>query len=192
MRLVPRRIDRYVFSELLTPTLLALSLYSFVLLMNQFFLVAERSLSKNLGWDLTSRLFLVQVPKLFILSIPMAILLGVLLAAGRLSADHEWVAVQSTGQGPWRLLRPTISFGLLASLLSFGIYAYAVPRANHAFRALRGEMIFAGHFASDLQPRVFYDDIPGKVLYVDDIRPGVERRPLIRMPVSAQPSTLPA
>jgi LPS export ABC transporter permease LptG/LPS export ABC transporter permease LptF len=175
MRFFPR-INRYLFGELLTPTLLALSLYSALLLMNQFFLVAEQSLSKNLGWDLTSRMFLVQVPKLFILSIPMAILLGVLLAAGRLSADHEWVALQGAGQGPWRLLRPTIVFGLLTSLLSFGIYAWAVPRANHAFRSLRGEMIFAGHFAADLKPRVFYDQIPGSVLYVEDIQPGTDRR----------------
>ena len=41
MRFFPR-INRYLFAELLAPTLLAVSLYSALLMMNQFFLVAEQ------------------------------------------------------------------------------------------------------------------------------------------------------
>jgi lipopolysaccharide export LptBFGC system permease protein LptF len=56
------RITRYVLRELVTPTLLGFVLYLFLLLMQQFFDVAEKSLSKNLGLELTLRLFLVAVP----------------------------------------------------------------------------------------------------------------------------------
>ena len=62
MWLFPSRITRYVLGQLLTPTLLGLTLYAFVLLMNHFFLVAEKSLSKNLGLELTVRLFMTGVP----------------------------------------------------------------------------------------------------------------------------------
>ena len=69
-----RRFTRYVMVELAMPTLLGLVLYTFVLLMNHFFLVAEKALSKNLGAELTFRLFIVGIPKILVMSIPMAIL----------------------------------------------------------------------------------------------------------------------
>ena len=165
-----RRIGRYVFRELTPPTLLALLLYTFVLLMNHFFLVAEQALSKNLDGGLTLRLFLMAVPNLLILAIPMSVILGCLIGVGRLSADQEWIALQSAGQGPMRLLRPMATFGLLASLLSLAIYAEVAPRASYGLRNLRGEILFASNLAADLKPRVFYTQLPNVVLFVDDIR----------------------
>jgi len=174
--MLPNRFTRYVLRELSGPTMLGLTLYLFVLLMNHFFVVAEKSLSKNLGWELTSRLFLVGVPSLLVLSIPMAVLLGCLVAVGRLSADQEWVALQSAGHGISRLLKPLLIHGLLASLASFVVYAEVVPRASYAMRNLRGELMFASNLAADLKPRVFYSDLPNVVLFVDEIKAGSQGR----------------
>jgi LPS export ABC transporter permease LptF/LPS export ABC transporter permease LptG len=176
MHLFPRRIARYIFNSLRTPTLLSLLFFASLLLMNRFFLIAEKALAKNLGWDLILRMLGVYLPTALVMAIPMAVLLGTMIAVGRLSADHEWVALQGAGQGPWRLLRTVMTFGLLGSLLSFVIYAVGVPRANYAMRNLRGELLFASNLASDLKPRAFYTNLPDAVLYVDDIRPGGERR----------------
>jgi len=170
--ILPTRISRYVTSELFTPTLLGLSLYTFVLLMNHFFFVAEKALSKSLGVDLTVRLFLTGVPAILVLSIPMAVLLGSLTAVGRISADQEWVALQGAGQGPWRLLKPILGFGLLASLLSMYVYSELVPSSNYARRALQAQIILSSSLASDLKPRVFYTELQDVVLYVDDILAG--------------------
>ncbi len=43
------RVTKYMMRELATPTMLALSLYTFVLLMNHLFLVAEKARSRNLS-----------------------------------------------------------------------------------------------------------------------------------------------
>ena len=169
------RLTRYVLRELTTPTLLGLFLYMFLLLMQHFFLVAEKSLSKNLGLELTVRLFLVGIPALLVLAIPMAVLLGTLVAVGRLSADHEWVALQSAGCGPRVLLRPIVLHGLIATAAGFLVYAVAVPRANYMLRSLRGEVFLASNLAADLRPRQFHDLPDGAVLFVDEIRPGGER-----------------
>jgi LPS export ABC transporter permease LptG/LPS export ABC transporter permease LptF len=169
---LPSRITRYVVAELTTPTVLALFLWTFLLLMNHFFLIAEKAIAKSLGLDLTLRLFMSGIPSLLTITIPMAVILGTLIGIGRLSADHEWLALQSAGHGPWRLLRPLLIHGLIWSLLAFLVYSYAVPRANYAMRNLRGEIISASNLASDLRPRVFYDALPNSVLFVDDIRAG--------------------
>jgi LPS export ABC transporter permease LptG/LPS export ABC transporter permease LptF len=173
--LVPSRISRYVLKELSIPTLLGLLLYTFVLLMNHFFLVAEQALSKNLGPDLTLRLFAIGIPKVLVLSIPMAVLLGCLIGVGKLSADHEWVALQSAGLGPSVLVVPLVLHGLIGTLLCFWIYAVVVPRSNFALANLRGELL-SRNIAADLRPRVFFEDAQDAVLFVNEIKPGGQRR----------------
>ena len=176
MRVLPYRMTRYVWGEVLGPFFLGLALYTFVMVMNLLFLVAERALSKNLGWDLTMRMFVVGIPQLLVMTIPMAVLLGVMIAVGRLSADHEWVALQAAGQGPMRLLRPIAMFGLAGTLVTLMIYGLVVPRASYALRSLRGQVLFASNLAADLKPRVFYSTLPNLVLYVSDIQPGERER----------------
>jgi len=171
-----RRITRYVLRELAMPTLLGLLLYTFVLLMNHFFLVAEKALAKNLGAELTFRLFMVGIPKLLVMSIPMAVLLGTLIGLGRISADREWVALQAAGHGPGVILRPVLLHGLAGALAGFLIYAVIVPQTHYAVRNLRGEILFSSNLAADLRPRVFYELPQKAVMHVEEIRAGGERR----------------
>jgi LPS export ABC transporter permease LptF/LPS export ABC transporter permease LptG len=171
-----RRFTRYILRELATPTFLGLFLYTFVLLMNHFFLVAEKALAKNLGAELTFRLFMVGIPRLLVIAIPMAVLLGTLIGLGRISADREWIAVQAAGHGPATLLRPVLLHGLLGVLASFVLYAVVVPHTHYAVRSLRGEILFSSNLAADLRPRVFYELPDGAVMHVDDIAAGGERR----------------
>jgi LPS export ABC transporter permease LptG/LPS export ABC transporter permease LptF len=170
--ILPTRMTRYVVAELTTPTILGLFLWTFLLLMNHFFIIAEKAIAKSLSFDLTLRMFMSGIPSLLTITIPMAVILGSLIAIGRLSADQEWLALQSAGQGPWRLLKPLIVHGLIWSLLAFFVYSYAVPRANYAIRNLRGEILSSSNLAADLRPRVFYSGLPNTVLFVDEIKAG--------------------
>ena len=171
-----RRITRYLGAELRPPMLLGLALWTFVLLMNHFFFVAERALAKNLNLDVTARLFFVGVPAILVLTIPMAVLLGSLVAIGRLSADHEWEALQSAGRGPWTLLGPLLIHGLAAALVSFYIFSELTPRANYVRRELQAQILFSSSLATDLKPRVFYTELQNTVLFVDDIGAGSRAR----------------
>jgi LPS export ABC transporter permease LptG/LPS export ABC transporter permease LptF len=176
MRARSLRWNRYVWAELTPTTGLGLLLFTFLLLMNAFFLVAEKALAKNLGFELTFKMFAFQAPRLIVLALPMAILLGTMMAVGRLSADHEWLAVQSAGHGPSRLLRPVLGYGGLVSALCFVVYAEVVPRANYAARNLQGQVLFLSNLASDLRPGAFYTQLPKTVLFVENIRPGADNR----------------
>jgi LPS export ABC transporter permease LptG/LPS export ABC transporter permease LptF len=167
------RLTKYVLRELTMPTLLALSLYTFVLLMNHIFLVAEKALAKNLSAELTLRLLAIGIPQLMILAIPMAVLLGTMIGVGRLNSDHEWAALQSAGHGISVLLRPVVLLALVGTLASLLIYAVLVPRSNFVARRLGAEVMFSSNLASDLKPRVFRDLHQGAVMFVEDIRTGV-------------------
>lgn len=168
------RLSRYLLRQLLLPTLLGLLLFTFVMLMNELFFVAQKAVAHGLSWGASGRLLLYELPRLVIMTIPMGTLLGTLVAVGRLSADHEWVAMQGAGLGPYALLRPVFVHGMLAGLTALVVYLIVFPQASFASRSLQREILFKAHLGADLRPRVFYTetDLPGTVLYVNEIRPG--------------------
>src|SRR6185436_7226665 len=140
--------------------------------MNQFFLIAREAIAKDLPAGTIVRMLVYFLPHVLILSIPMAALLGTMIGVGRLSADHEWEALQSAGLGPPFLLRPVLIHGTAATLLAFVTYAVIQPASSYALRNLSAETMATSNVASSLRPRVFYDDIPGSVVYVSDIPAG--------------------
>src|SRR5713101_9294379 len=77
------------------------------------------------GADLATvvRAFSYLLPSIFSVTIPMAFLLGVLLAFGRLASDSEIVALRAVGVSPLRLLGPVFGFALAAGFLTFYINA---------------------------------------------------------------------
>lgn len=168
------RVTRYLLGEIAGPTILGLSLYTFVLLSNAFFLVARTAITRNLGWDLVARLFAYEIPQLLVLTVPMATLLGVLVAVGRLSADHELVALQSAGLGWTTLIRPVLIHGAAGTIVAFAIYSMVVPQTSFASRRLQAEIAGRSGVTADLTPRVFYNNLPGVVLFVDEIRAGTQ------------------
>ena len=165
------RIHAYTFGEILTPALLGLLVYSFMLLMNEIFLIAERTLSQNLPLATALKLFALAIPSVLVLTIPMATLLGILVGIGRISADHEWVALQAAGQSPRLLVGPLAVFGLSATLLAFGIFNYLVPNSQQRAREQNAEIMLAGSLGADLRPRQW--EVIGDInMIVDEIRPG--------------------
>jgi LPS export ABC transporter permease LptG/LPS export ABC transporter permease LptF len=167
----PRRLTRYVWGEVTYFSLGGLFFWTFVLLMNTLFFVAEKAITMGLGWELTLRLLAYEIPKLLVMSIPVGVLFGTMMAVGRLSGDQEWVALQSVGLGLGGLLRPVALHGLVAFGVSFGIYAFVFPASNFGARSMQPDIVFSRNMAANLKPRVFYTDLPGVALFVSNIRP---------------------
>jgi hypothetical protein len=75
---------------------------------------------------------LLLVPQALALTIPMSLLLGLLIAFTRLSADREFVAMQACGMSLARLLRPVGVISLLCAGATFYVWAIVVPTATSA------------------------------------------------------------
>jgi len=167
----PTLLDRYVAREIWPPTGLGLLLFTFILLLDQISNLMKVLVSRGADLPTVARAFAYLLPSIFSVTIPMAFLLGVLLAFGRMASDSEIVALRASGVSPMSLLRPVVSLSLVTAFLTFYVYAVLGPAANQAYR----EIIFAlivSRARNDVQPRVFNDDlIPGgtMVLYVSDI-----------------------
>src|ERR1700680_273331 len=112
-----RILDRHICREILSHTLLALVIFTFVIFVPQLVqmmnVVARHS---GRSWQ-TAQLFLTAFPRVLTFSVPIALLVGVLIALGRMSADSELVALNAAGIALRHLLVPV---GVVA-LLAFGL-----------------------------------------------------------------------
>ena len=100
----------------------------------------------------------------------MALLTGLLIGLGRLSADREAVALLACGVSPYRLLRPVMLMAALRAAATMYVMIEAIPDANQTFREITFEVI-AKRVENDIHPRVFFEDFPGWVLYARDEPP---------------------
>ena len=108
-----RIIDRYVVREVIPPFLLALLVFTFVLIIPFIIDIAEQMIAKNVPAGTILRLMATLLPQALALTIPMALLIGLLVGLGRLSADREVVVMMACGISPYRLLQPVLVFSVV-------------------------------------------------------------------------------
>ena len=163
-----RRIDRYVIREVLGPLVIGLLVFTFMLIIPLMIEYAESFISKGVPALVVLRAMATLLPSALALTIPMSLLLGLLVAFGRLSADREFVAMQACGVSLLQMLRPV---GVL-SVLCWGATSYillvAVPDANQRFREITFGVV-AARAEGEVRPRTFFEDFPDLVIYVRDV-----------------------
>lgn len=166
-----RTIDRYVIREILPPLFLSLLIFTFILEILPVMDQLESLVSKGVSWPVAGRILLTLIPQALGLTIPMAVLVGLLIGLGRLSSDREAMAMLACGVSPYRLLRPVMIVAGVAGLATLWVMIRAIPDANQSFREITFEVI-SKQVESDIQPRVFYTYFPGWVLYPRDVPTG--------------------
>jgi len=166
-----KTLDRYLVREVVPPKLLALAGLTFVLMLPPILQNAEQLIAKGVGWSIIVRALLTLTPQALSVTIPMALLYGILFGLGRLSADREFVALQACGVSIFRMMRPLAMLAIVATAATAYETIVALPDANQTFREITFNAVAAGA-ETDIKPRVFYNNFPNKVLYVRDVEPG--------------------
>src|SRR5207247_763196 len=154
----PRLLDRYILREMVAPMSLGVLVFTFILLIDQIPRLLAILVARSADFYTIVRVFLNLLPSILAVTIPMALLLGVLLAFGRLASDSEIVALRAVGVSPLRLLGPVFAFSLAAGLLTFYINAVALPAANQAHRELVYSLIVS-KARTVVKPRTFTDEL---------------------------------
>jgi lipopolysaccharide export system permease protein len=162
-----RTLDRYVWREILPPMLLALLIFTFLLALPPFMQHLENLLAKGVSFGTIARLIWTLVPQALGLTIPMALLVGILIGFGRMSADRETVALLACGVSPYRLVRPVLGLASVCAAVTMYVMIIAIPQANRTFLAITFDIV-TKRVETDVRPRVFFEDFPGWVLYAGD------------------------
>ena len=166
-----RILTRYILREIIGYALLGGVLLTFVLMMRYLLPLLELFVRGIASPGDLLRLVGDLLPNFLTLTLPMAVLIGILLGLSRLAADSEVTAMRASGLG-------VLSFVRIVSLLAVVCWAgnlwntlYLAPRAAQALLRYE-EQAKTSQATLEVQPRVFYEDLKNYVLYVQEVVPG--------------------
>ncbi|HZC66782.1 MAG TPA: LPS export ABC transporter permease LptF, partial [Candidatus Dormibacteraeota bacterium] len=163
-----RILDRYIVREVFRHALLGLVVFTFVLLVPQLVRLMELFVRHTGNGSQILTLFLFIFPGLFTFTLPMAILIGVLLGLGRMSADSEIIALTALGIGRRRILLPVGVLAFSGFVLTLVFTLWLAPAALRGLRQIETQLI-TSQISFQVQPRVFDERFPHLVLYVNDV-----------------------
>jgi LPS export ABC transporter permease LptF/LPS export ABC transporter permease LptG len=160
-------IARYVIQSALPYVLLSLVLLTAILFTQQTGRFAELALYTDLPLSLAGEIAAALLPSVLVLTLPVAVLAGIVIGFARMGSDSEIVAIRAAGVGTWSLLWPVLLIGLVATGAATFLHLKEAPRAARDLRraALQGAL---RKLDSPVEPRTFNTEISGYVIYVRD------------------------
>jgi LPS export ABC transporter permease LptF/LPS export ABC transporter permease LptG len=163
-----RILDRYIVREVLRHALLGLVIFTFVLFVPKLVRLMELFVRHSGSGAQIARLFISILPGVFVFTIPMAVLIGVLLGLGRMSMDSEIIALTALGISRKRILFPVGVLAVLGATLTFLMTLWLAPLSLRAFRQTEASLL-TSQVSFQVQPRVFDERFPHMVLYINDV-----------------------
>jgi lipopolysaccharide export LptBFGC system permease protein LptF len=136
-----KKLHLYIIREFFISFIFGILVFSLLLILNMAFEIVELALSKGIAINLVLKLFLFYLPNILTLSIPMAVLFGVLLSYGKLSSDNEITAMKSSGLGYKTLTIPVISVVYILSIFLIFFNHFIAPQINNRSKHFYEELM---------------------------------------------------
>jgi LPS export ABC transporter permease LptG len=154
--------------ELISPLALGGALFTFFLLIDRIYHLTDLVVTKGVPFYLVVQLLVYMLPSFLAHTLPMALLVAILLAGGRLAGDLEIIALKSAGVSALRLFRPVLAVALVITALTAGLTLVANPLAGREFQRQLFK-ILQSRAASGLAERVFNSTFGDVIIYVEDV-----------------------
>ena len=171
-----RLIGRYVFREIFTSAVMGTALATFVI-----FLRHADSLfgilvgAANVTPRIALALFAWAIPPVLPMTIPFGVLVGILIGLGRMASDGEIIAMRAAGVSSRKVIAPVLLFATLGLGLAGFASLRLTPLSLNKSTQLINELL-ATQLTADVEPRIFLENFPNKILYVGDVQPGTVAR----------------
>lgn len=163
-----RLIERYLFRQLLGPTLLATAaLVALALLarsLSEFDVLVEQRQSAMVFL----KIILLALPQLLGIMMPLALFVAALVALNRLHTEQEIVVCFAGGMSRWSVISPAIRLAVIAALISLVSGLWLQPWSARQIRETAFQI--KTDVASTLvQPGQFTEPGPGLTVYAQSI-----------------------
>lgn len=196
-----KKLQVYVLKEFFPPFILSLGLFTFVMLLDKLLDLLDMIVSKGVPMRIVGEIFLLLLPSMIAVVIPMGVLAGILIAVGRMSGDLEITAMKAGGASIYNIMLP---LGVTALIIAGVLVVFnnsVLPEANHTARNLLldvGTMrptaqIVPGMFVEEIENyRILVeekDDLTGKLLgvVIHSSAPGSPDRTITAMEGTMEP-----
>jgi len=163
-----RLIDRYLFRQLLGPTLLATAALLAVAVLSQSLTSLDYLVNQRQSTLVFLKIIVLSMPQLTNLILPIAVFVAALVALNRLHTEQEIVVCFAGGMSRWRVISPAIR---LASTLAFLMLLMNLWVQPVAYRALREVLtqIRTDLAATLVREGEFTEPVPGLTVYAQSV-----------------------
>jgi lipopolysaccharide export system permease protein len=170
-----KKLQVYALKEFIPPFLLSICVFTFVMLLDKLLDLLDMIVTKGVPLRTVAEIFLLLLPSMIAVVIPMAVLSGVLMAFGRMSGDLEITAMKASGVGILTPMLPVLAFAAVLAGVLVSFNNRILPNANHMARNLILDVgmlrptarIIPGMFVDDMENlRILVgskDDITGEL-----------------------------
>jgi lipopolysaccharide export system permease protein len=164
-----RILDRYILREVIASWLAVTVVLLVILLTNQIARVLERAAENQYPQSVVFELIWLGTLQNLSIVMPIGLLLGLVLAFGRLYHDSEMAAAQACGVGPSRIFAPITLLAVVVTGFIAWLTLDLAPHATARTLALRGEALLAGQFAPVSPGRFRTFGGGDAVVYAEDV-----------------------
>jgi len=163
-------LRRYLARELGLAFLAGLALSTFVLAVMRIMELVDLAFARGVPASHVAALFVYMLPSYLEITLPMAFLLSIVVAFGRLTRDGEIVAMYGSGLNLRQIARPIFGFSIAVAAFAFVLAVFTRPWATRRIDATISEMART-RFTAALRPGVFSTWFDEVVIYVGAIEP---------------------
>ena len=140
-------LDKYVIGEFWMPFISGSAIITGIWLSaDQLRHVFKLITTSEAPISLATTILGLHMPEIIVITIPIGVLWASFLVFSRLNNDSEIIAMRTSGINLGKILRPVVLFGLLISLVSFGLNELVVPIANPLARKLEIYSVYKNFF----------------------------------------------
>jgi lipopolysaccharide export system permease protein len=160
-----KRIDAYIFWQLLTVTVFVAATLTCVVWLTQSLRFIEMIVNRGLSAPLFAYFTLLLLPTFLTIILPISLFAATLFVYNRLLSDSELVVMRAGGCSQYGLARPALVLMVLATATCFLLTAYLMPTAYREFKGLQNTLRNS-YPTVLLQEGVFNNVVAGVTVYV--------------------------
>lgn len=163
-----RRIDKLLIKAVIGPFVIAAVVLTFVVFAHDMGRLSELLITRNASLESVAMICASILPGILIFSLPLAFVIGLLIGLSGLSSESQIIALRACGVPLRRLLVPVMFLGALVGVSTGVLSIYLLPRSMDLLRILK-ERVSLRQATAQVEPRVFNEDFPNIVFYLDDL-----------------------
>lgn len=123
-------IDKYLVQQFVQTILFGLMTFTLIFVIIDMMENLDDFIDEDVPGKIIFQFYIVFIPEILRLMMPVAVLLASLFVAGKMSNQNELTALKAAGVSLYRFMTPFIITSLIISLLSVYFGGYIVPEAN--------------------------------------------------------------
>jgi len=168
-----RILSRAIIREILSSAALGTALFTFVLFLQKLDRLFELLVRSSASPLTVAKLFVFAIPATVPFSLPLGVLVGILIALSRMSADGEITALRASGVPSVALARPVLMFAT-AGLVATALASLWITPLTLKLTSDIAKKLAATQLTTEIQAQIFEEQFPNTVLYVDEVVSGMQ------------------